>query len=63
MTRLNNRTVSVDLYGNLVPRNTQVPRVFEFVLDGGGQIIPDLSPGKRDEIYSICLLPIHLWVY
>ena len=29
----------------------------------GGLIIPGLSYGRRDEIYSICLLPIHLWVY
>ena len=29
----------------------------------GDVIIPGLSDGRRDEIYSICLLPIHLWVY
>ena len=29
----------------------------------GGEIVPGLSDGKRDEINSICLLPVRLCVY
>ena len=39
-----------------------VPPRVEFCLTDG-EIEPGLSSGRRDEIYSICLLPIHLCAY
>ena len=58
------RTANGDSYGNYVAyADKWVPGRSDFHLDDDGQIIPELSCGKKDEIYSICLLPIHLWVY
>ena len=43
------------------PQAGPVPPRYEFcVIDG--KIIPGLSSGKRDEIFTICLLSIHLCV-
>ena len=42
--------------------NAPLPPLAEFYLIGG-EIVPGLSSGKRDEVYSICLLPIRLCVY
>ena len=60
-------TVSANQYRGIVDRTvTSVPPLFDFCvygIDGDQIIMRDFSPGKRDEIYSTCLLPIHLWVY
>ena len=32
---------------------------YDFILNDNGEIIRRLSNGKRDEIHSICLLPIY----
>ena len=41
----------------------EVEPCYDFILNGDGEIIRRLSYGKRDEIHSICLLPIRLRVY
>ena len=48
-----------------VPMNHEgepVPPRVEFCLIDS-EIVPGLSSGRRDEIYSICLLPIRLCMY
>ena len=44
------------------PDTPDQPR-YDFVVDDHQRIVRDKSDGKRDEIHSICLLPIRLWVY
>lgn len=60
-------TVRARQYQGIVARTvTSIPPLFDFRVFGtvgDEKIMRDSSPGKRDEIYSICLLPIHLWVY
>ena len=47
----------------VVPMNEDepVPPGVEFCLIDG-EIVPGLSSGRRDEIYSICLLPMRVCV-
>lgn len=53
------RIAKQDQYGNIVyDPNMVVPETYDFVVSTvTGNIIPNLSSGKRGEIQSICLLP------
>ena len=48
-------------YGNAVVNNGPVPLDVEFYVIGGF-IFPELSDGKKNEIYPINLLPILVFV-
>ena len=52
------RTVTVAQYEiALVNQRMKTLKKYDFLLDMNGDIIPQWSPGKRDKIHSIRLLP------